>query len=182
MHEGLGAPDRAGAPWDEEVGFSKNWSSIWIRELPDGTEEHKLRGGFRVAPVICLFNGEGIPLSIPPRFVRLQEVYDRLERFRPFNSFEDAYQSLVSILVAVEDEFTGIPNQPSNHEWDGRLYPPQPDHWRKVPGYPNVTRMRSKGHFTFIAMNGALEIQVANTGVVMLSKAGADGRKVWDDE
>jgi hypothetical protein len=42
--------------------------------------------------------------------------------------------------------------------------------------------MRTRGHNIFIALNGALEIQTAKGRVVLLSKAGADGRKVWDDE
>lgn len=125
---------------------------------------------------------ERTPPSIPPRSVRLLEFFVRLERYRPFESFEDAYQSLVSILDAMEDELTGIPNQPSNHEWDGRLYPPQKDNWHPVAGFPHVTRMRTKYHNVFIAKNGAMEIQIATSGTVMLSKAGADGRKVWDHE
>jgi hypothetical protein len=120
--------------------------------------------------------------TIPPRYVRLQEFFSRLELCGPFESFEEAYQRLVSLLEAVEDELTGIPNQPSNYLWDGRLYPPQKDNWHPVPGFPAVTRMRTTRHNIFIATNGALEIRLARSDVVVFSRAGADGRKVWDDE
>lgn len=125
-------------------------------------------------------NGEGIPLSIPPQSVRLQEFFARLERHPPFAGFAEAYQGLVSILEAVEDELTGIENNPANWRMDGRLYPPQPDHWSTVDGHPHVTRMRARGHNVFIALNGAIEIRYKGDEALVLSKAGSDGRKVWD--
>jgi hypothetical protein len=124
--------------------------------------------------------GKGTRARIPPRFVRLQEFFARLERHRPFTSFEDAFQSMVATLEAVEDELTGIPNCPSNWRVDGRLYPPQEDHWHSVR--PGVTRMRTKEHNVFVADNGAMEIQEVTSNLVVLSKAGADGRKVWEYE
>lgn len=42
-----------------------------------------------------------------------------------------------------------------------------------------VTRYRSLGHNTYIAENGAIEIAAVG-GDVLLTKAGADGRYVWD--
>lgn len=119
-------------------------------------------------------------MSIPPRFVRLQEFLARLDRHRPFTSSRDAYEGLVTILEAVEDELTGIPNAPANWKVDGRLYPPQEDHWHQVR--PSVTRMRTREHNVFIADNGAIEIQEVGSKLVLLSKVGADGRKVWENE
>jgi hypothetical protein len=87
---------------------------------------------------------------------------------------------LVSTLEEIEDEFTGIENNPENWKFDGRLYPPQRDHWSSDAGYPHITRMRTRGHYILIAANGAMEIEEIKTGVVVLSKAGLDGRKVWD--
>jgi hypothetical protein len=117
---------------------------------------------------------------IPSRSVRLQEFLARLERHRLFTSFDEAYQGLVAILEAVEDELTGIPNCPSNWMVDGRLYPPQQDHW--YPVSPSITRMRTRDHYVFVARNGAVEIQEVTSKLVVLSKAGADGRKVWENE
>jgi hypothetical protein len=119
---------------------------------------------------------------VPPISVRLQELFSRLERHPPFASFAEAYAGLVTILDAVEDELTGILNDPPSWETDGRLYPPQQDHWFSVPGWPGVTRMRTRAHNVFVAENGAMEIQEAKTGVVFLSKPGADGKEAWDDE
>ncbi len=103
-----------------------------------------------------------------------------MERHPPFASLEEAYQGLVSILEAVEDELTGIENNPANWRVDGRLYPPQPDHWSAVDGHPQVTRMRARGHNVFIATNGAIEIRYKGDEALVLSKAGSNGRKVWD--
>jgi len=110
----------------------------------------------------------------------MQEFFARLGRHSPFASFEEAYKGLVFTLEAVEDELTGIENNPDNWRVDGRLYPPQRDHWSLEDGYPRVTRMRAKGHYIFIATNGAIEIWDKRNEVLVLSKAGLDGRKVWD--
>jgi hypothetical protein len=119
-------------------------------------------------------------MPIPPKAFRLKVFIARLEQHRPFASLDEAYQVLCSTLDAVEDELTGIPNCPANWMLDGRLYPPQKDRWRQI--LPNVTRMRAKEHYIFIAANGAMEIKDVTSGVVFLSKAGADGRKVWEHE
>ncbi len=119
--------------------------------------------------------------SIPPQSVRLQEFFVRLGRFPPFTSFEEAYGRLVSTLEIVEDELTGIPNNPQNWKADGRLYPPQRDNWFEIPGHPGLTRMRTKAHNVYIASNGAIEIRMVRTGTVIFSKAGSDGKKVWDE-
>jgi hypothetical protein len=120
------------------------------------------------------------PVPLPS--VRLRELFSRLGRHSPFTSFEEAYAGLVSILDAVENELTGIPNDPRSWKTDGRLYPPQRDNWFPVPGRPGVTRMRTRAHNVFIAANGAIEIQEVRTGTVVFIKAGSDGKEVWDDE
>lgn len=123
-------------------------------------------------------DGTSLAMPIPPKAFRLKVFIARLEQHGPFLSFDDACQGLISIMEAVEDELTGIPNCPSNWMTDGRLYPPQKDHWRQI--LPSVTRMRAKEHYIFIGANGAMEIKDVTTEVVLLSKAGADGRKVWE--
>jgi hypothetical protein len=41
--------------------------------------------------------------------------------------------------------------------------------------------MRTKSHYVFISANGAMEIrEIGGTKSVVFSKAGSDGRKVWD--
>lgn len=110
----------------------------------------------------------------------MQEFFARLERHPPCASFDEAYKGLVSTLEAVEDELTGVANNPANWREDGRLYPPQHDHWSPEGGYPRVTRMRTKGHYIFIATNGAIEVWDRRNNVLEFSKAGLDGGKVWD--
>jgi hypothetical protein len=95
---------------------------------------------------------------------------------------DEAYRALVSILEEVEDELTGIENDPSRWKFDGRLYPPQRDHWSRDPNHPRVTRMRTRGHNVFIADNGAIEIREIVSGVVQFSMAGSDGKEVWDHD
>ena len=84
-----------------------------------------------------------------------------------------------NILNHVEDEWTTIPCNPASWAEDGRLYPPQSDNARAVPGHPHVTRYRSLGHNTFVGANGSIEIRRVD-GSIEFQKAGADGRYVWD--
>ena len=109
---------------------------------------------------------------------RLVEFVRRLRWATPASKAEDAFELIARTLNAVEDEFSGTPFDLDAWQTDGRLYPPQIDSRRAVPGRSDVTRYRSRSHNTFIAENGAIEIQTID-GVVLLSKAGADGESVW---
>ena len=113
------------------------------------------------------------------RSERLQEVFRRLLSAPAATTADGARKLLADTLAEVEDELSGVPNSPENWRTDGRMYPPQDDSRREVPGSPTVTRYRSLWHNTYIAENGAIEIAAVGGGVLM-SKAGADGRHVWD--
>jgi len=95
----------------------------------------------------------------------------------PANNRLEARKYL-DILDEVENEMTSIPYNPS-FESDGRMYPPQDDSIREVPGHARVLRLRSVGHHTFLGDNGSIEIQDRKRKVVF-RKAGADGKGVWD--
>lgn len=103
---------------------------------------------------------------------------DRLVRAAASASAEEAYALVAEILNQVEDELSGVPFDPSSWKTDGRLYPPQEDNRHLVLGHPLVNRYRSVAHNLFIGSNGAIEIQTVR-GDVLLQKAGADGRHIW---
>jgi hypothetical protein len=109
---------------------------------------------------------------------RLAEFLRRLRWAAPASNAEEAFELIARTLNAVEDELSGIPYDPFAWQTDGRLYPPQIDSQRVIPGREDVTRYRSRSHNTFIRKNGAIEIQALD-GSVLLSKVGLDGESVW---
>lgn len=109
---------------------------------------------------------------------RLEKIITRLLNAPPAATEPEALQQLADIITDVEDRFTSIPNHPTRWQNDGRLYPPQADSRRQVSGASFVKRYRSRGHSTFIGINGAIEIQDLS-GHVMLSKPGQNGQTVW---
>lgn len=111
---------------------------------------------------------------------RFAEFLRRLGAAPPAGSLEEAYDQIGTILNEVEDEMTSIPFNPALWQTDGRMYPPQTDSVREVPGHPKVRRFRSRGHNTFLGENGAIEIQTAGSGQVLFTKPGVDGKGVWD--
>lgn len=83
------------------------------------------------------------------------------------SSADDAFTLLATTLNTVEDEFTDIPFNPARWMTDGRMYPPQPDSARPVPGRPDLTRYRNRGHSTIIGNDGSITIfEVCGTCVL----------------
>jgi hypothetical protein len=74
----------------------------------------------------------------PSKAERLAEFLPRLGAAQPLSSFEEAYQQVCDLLNSVEDDMTSTPFNPPNWKEDGRLYPPQRDNMRSVPGRPEV--------------------------------------------
>lgn len=99
----------------------------------------------------------------------------------PARNGEEARQLLDTLLNQVEDEHSGVPYQPSNWRFDGRLYPPQDDAELKSP-WPDVRAFRTRGHYVLFAESGAVRIIEArralgsSDGKVVLDKPGSDGR------
>lgn len=111
---------------------------------------------------------------------RLEEFLRRLGNAPAAKMFDEAYSQICNILNEVENEMTSISYQPQNWQTDGRLYPPQIDNMRAVLGHDNIKRFRSLGHNTFIGENGSIEIQTVHSNVIVFSKPGEDGKKVWE--
>lgn len=119
----------------------------------------------------------GLPIAAATKRERLTEIYRRLDLAAPAASGADALDLIALTMNQVEDQLSGVPFNPETFQNDGRLYPPQPDSRRMVPGRPDVTRFRSRRHNTFIRSNGAFEIRNLE-GNVEFAKPGADGQGV----
>jgi hypothetical protein len=113
---------------------------------------------------------------------RVAEFLRRLGEARPAVSHDEAFNLVRDTLNGVEDRFSGVAFDPDKHLTDGRLYPPQQDSRRSVPGRDDVVRYRSRGHNTWIAANGAIRIEKIGKGgelsICCLDKPGADGKTV----
>ncbi len=110
---------------------------------------------------------------------RLDEFFRRLAAAVPAASLASAWRLLGDTLNAVEDELSGEPYDPEAWMTQQRMYPPKEDNSRPVDDFPGVIRFRSRGHNSFIGANGAIEIQDTSKQV-LFSKAGADGKGVWE--
>lgn len=111
---------------------------------------------------------------------RLELFYQRLRESPAARTHDEAYALLCATLNAVEDEHSGVPNNPSSWQTDGRLYPPQQDRVYAVSGFPEVLRYNSFKHDTYIAGNGAIEVRIIASGAVHFAKLGDNGKGVWE--
>jgi hypothetical protein len=109
------------------------------------------------------------------RAERFAEILRRLDGATAASSFDEAYRQLCDIVNAVEDEMTSVPYDPANWQTDGRLYPPQMDNMKELPGHPEVKRFRTRKHYVLIGPNGAIAIHDL-AGNVILAKPGGDGK------
>jgi hypothetical protein len=109
---------------------------------------------------------------------RFAEFLRRLALLPRARNISEAREQLERTLNQVEDEMTGIAYDPTQWQSDGRMYPPQDDSLRLTRN-PAVLCFRSKGHRTYIAQGGAIEIHEV-FGKVVFSKSGSDGKTIAD--
>jgi len=122
---------------------------------------------------------------LPPSKPELIPVLTKADRLRLFlvrlaaapapASHDDAFALIATALNAVEDEHSGVPANPANWQFDGRMYPPQSDMARHSPDLPGVIVYRSRAHRTLIASNGAFTIIELSTKEILIEKPGSDG-------
>ena len=102
---------------------------------------------------------------------RLQEFYRRLKSAPPVSTADEALAQLVRILDEVEDELSGVPKQfppPSLNKFDGRMYPPLPDHVDRTA--EGGIHARTRGHVIDIGPNGRIVIKRKRTGTIEFEK------------
>jgi hypothetical protein len=112
---------------------------------------------------------------------RFEEMMRRVRELAPFVNGEQARTALQDVMRAVEDEFSGIPEDPDAHlarTSDGRMYPPH-DKYEIPSGSGRIRAFRQIGHRTFFGENGALLIERLD-GTSELDLSGADGKRITD--
>jgi hypothetical protein len=109
---------------------------------------------------------------------RLHELFRRMSAAPAAGSADEALELITEILNAVEDEHSGVPNDPTGPRADERMFPPIERYHFAIEGRPDLQGYRQKAHDTIIAGNGAILIRVRKTMKTMFEKPGRDGRKV----
>jgi len=110
---------------------------------------------------------------------RLRIFVGRLIEAEAVSTSPDARALLETELNRVEDQHSGTPYcqraarvRQSN---DGRMYPPADDFERESTA--KYRRFRTRGNMVFYGINGSIRIENLH-GIVLLDKAGADGRRL----
>jgi len=111
---------------------------------------------------------EPCTLSIPER---LNIVYQRLDALPAPTTADEALSNLNSTLTQVEDEFSGVPENPNpGLEFDGRMYPPREDFLQRSPeGGITAT---TKGNIIKIEPDGGMQILSRRSGDVVYRREG----------
>lgn len=99
---------------------------------------------------------------------RLAEIYRRLRNLAPFRDGDSARLGLEEVMRAVEDELSGVRENPNAHKEppDGRMYPPHED-YEAESNSPLIRTFRHNRHRTSFGINGSILI-VGATGVIVL--------------
>ena len=109
------------------------------------------------------------------------EIFKRLRDNAPFRSDTEVRLRLDEAMKDVEDELSGIPENPNAAAGmltDGRMYPPQYN-FERHSSSSSVRVFRQRGHVTRFGKNGSLRIE-GPEGKVEIDLPGEDGRTVED--
>jgi hypothetical protein len=106
----------------------------------------------------------------------------RFSRAAPFSNGVDARIAFARVLRDVENEHSGILEDPNAHlavTSDGRMYPPD-DRFAFHSGSDRISAFGHRGHRTFFGDNGAVRIERRSNGATEIDIAGADGKTIAD--
>jgi hypothetical protein len=109
---------------------------------------------------------------------RLDEFLRRLRACPAARDANEARHQVEEVLNAVEDEHSGVPNDPEDPNADERMFPPSDDFLVFVPERDDLMRFRHVRHDTTFGRNGAIEIRIRKTGEVIFEKPGHDGGRI----
>lgn len=109
---------------------------------------------------------------------RIAELVRRLEASPAAGNADGALRLVTMVLEEIEDQHSGIPNDPSSPMADERIWPPIAKYHFAIDSKPDLDGYRQRGHETIIRANGAILIRTRKDARVILDKAGQDGRKV----
>lgn len=117
---------------------------------------------------------------------RLIEFIKRMEAAPAVATADAAMASLLAIMEAVEDEFSGVPNDPTGPNADQRMFPPLDEKYSfAIPGREDLRGFFHVDHETIFGANGEILIRTRRTRRnpnaeirVLLNKPGIDGKTV----
>jgi hypothetical protein len=106
----------------------------------------------------------------------------RLSLAAPFSDGAVARAAVERIVRELEDEHSGIPEDPNAHlaaTTDGRMYPPH-ERFAFPSGCPRISAFGQTGHRTFFGDNGAIRIERRSDGTAEIDIPGTDGKTIND--
>jgi hypothetical protein len=114
-----------------------------------------------------------------PRGERI-ELYLRLIADIPHGtSCEETKAFADTVLNAIEDEFSCVPNAPDEHLKHDRLYPAQADA-RRASADERVAVYRHKAHLSHFGANGAILVSQLPGRASVAERRGSDGLTIGD--
>jgi len=106
----------------------------------------------------------------------------RLSKAAPFADGAGVRAALEKIVRDVENEYSGVPEDPNAHlatTSDGRMYPPH-DRFAIQSGSPRISAFGQTGHRTFFGDNGAVRIERRSDNAAEIDIPGKDGKTIAD--
>jgi hypothetical protein len=148
--------------WDLTVP-GNNDHDFYVLAEPGG------QGSYNVArntPI--LVHNDNCSLTVPQR---LSILYQRLHALPTPTTAEEALNQVNSTLTEVEDEFSGVPENPNpGLEPDGRMYPPREDNITQTED--GGLTAKTRGNIINISPDGSVTILSRRTGEIVYSREG----------